>query len=311
MANLEQIMAETSKSYDNSRNALNNQIDAIAGDLAAQKQRLNAQYAQQYKNLDNQRNFQAQASSMAASANGGSFGGTSEIANKKFYQQAFVPAVTQANTNQANDLSSAESQANANRLSLQNTLAQLNDEANRYGIQRYDTAVQREAEEAFRQKQLEEQIRQFNEQLAEQKRQADLAAETQRRQIAASQAAQNAYTNYLTQAQNASSAPSYKYDIDRGMSTDGQIWYKNSNTGNSVRFGTFAQERGGNYKALLSDVAANDNDARKVLNYLNTYAPNAKITYMGGNGVKYYNDDGDIRSALNRLGIKISGLSKK
>ena len=134
MANLEKIMAETSKSYDNSRKALNNQINAISGDLAAQQNRINAQYAQQGKNLDNQRNWQAQSSSMAASRNGGSFGGSSEIANKKYYQQAYVPAVTQMQTNQANDLSSAESDANQRRLNLQQTLAQLNDEASKYAI---------------------------------------------------------------------------------------------------------------------------------------------------------------------------------
>ena len=75
MANLQQIMAETSKSYDNSRKALQNQINAISGDLKAEQGRINAQYAQQSKNLDNQRNWQAQASSMSASRNGGSFGG--------------------------------------------------------------------------------------------------------------------------------------------------------------------------------------------------------------------------------------------
>ena len=53
MANLEAILAETSKSYDNSRKALNDQINAISGDLDAQKQRINAQYAQQGKSLDN------------------------------------------------------------------------------------------------------------------------------------------------------------------------------------------------------------------------------------------------------------------
>ena len=175
MANLTSIMAETSKSYDNSRNALNDQINAIAGDLEAQKNRINAQYAQQGKTLDNQRNYQAQASSMAASRNGGSFGGSAEIANKKYYQQAYVPAVTQLQTNQANDLSSAESQANSNRLNLQQTLAQLNDEANRYALQRYDAAQAAEREEAYRQQQLElqrkqlaEQQRQFNQQLAAQ-----------------------------------------------------------------------------------------------------------------------------------------------
>lgn len=187
MANLEQIMAETSKSYDNSRNALNNQINAISGDLDAQKQRINAQYDQQGKSLDNQRNWQAQASSMAASRNGGSFGGKSEIANKKYYQQVFTPAVTQMQTNQANDLSSAESQANQNRLSLEQTLANLNDEASRYGMQRYDAAVA--AEEAQRQWEAE---------MAEKKRQFD----EQSRQFWANYEQQKAMQNYLNAANN-------------------------------------------------------------------------------------------------------------
>lgn len=84
MANLEKIMAETSKSYDNSRKALNDQINAISSDLTAQQGRINAQYAQQGKSLDNQRNQAAQAASMRASNNGGSFGGSAEIANKKY-----------------------------------------------------------------------------------------------------------------------------------------------------------------------------------------------------------------------------------
>ena len=154
MANLAKYMAETSKNYDNSRKALKSQINAISGDLAAQKERINAQYAQQGKSLENQRNWQAQASSMAASNNGGSFGGSSEIANKKFYQQSYVPAVTQMQTNQANDISSAESQANQNRLSLQQTLAQLNDEANKYAMQRYDAARAAEREDKYRRQQL-------------------------------------------------------------------------------------------------------------------------------------------------------------
>lgn len=169
MANLEQIMAETSKSYDNSRKALNDQINSISGDLAAQQSRINAQYDQQAKGLDNQRNWQAQASSMAASRNGGSFGGSNEIANKKFYQQSFVPAVSQMNTNQSNDLANAESQANQHRQSLEQALASLNDEASRYGMQRYDAAVA--AEEAKRQWEAEmaEKQRQFNEQMAQQR----------------------------------------------------------------------------------------------------------------------------------------------
>lgn len=289
MANLTSIMAETSKSYDNSRNALNDQINAISGDLEAQKNRINAQYAQQGKTLDNQRNYQAQASSMAASRNGGSFGGSAEIANKKYYQQAYVPAVTQLQTNQANDLSSAESQANQNRLSLQQTLASLNDEASRYGLQRYDAAVQAEAEEAYRQKQLELQ----RQQLAQQQRQFN-------QQLAA----QNAMYKYLNQPTTAQ-----KYGVDAALSRDGQIYYKNNDTGASVRFGTYANSLGGNYKGLLQKAAATgDNDAADVMEFLNNN-PNAKISYMGGGGKQYYENNG-LGSALNRLGIIVSGYPR-
>ena len=228
-------MAETSKSYDASRKALNDQIDAISGNLAAQQERINAQYAQQGKNLENQRNWQAQASSMAASRNGGSFGGSSEIANKKYYQQAYVPAVTQMQTNQANELSSAESQANNNRLSLQQTLAQLNDEANKYALQRYDAAVAAEREEAYRQQQLA----------------------LQRQQIAA----QNAYQKYLTQ-QTASNP--YTWNGNRNDS-----WFTNATTGKAVTFGTFANGAGAVGNQQLLALAGQTLD-QATLNRLNT-----------------------------------------
>jgi hypothetical protein len=219
MANLTQILAETSKSYDNSRNALQNQIDAIAGDLTAQKNRINADYAQQAKTLDNQRNYQAQASSMAASRNGGSFGGANEIANKKYYQQAFVPAVTQMQTNQANDLSKAESQANSNRLSLQQTLAQLNDEANRYALQRYDNEVAAERAAAQQAAELAEKKRQFDAQMAQ----------------------QNAYQQYLNQLTQPQKGYSYTTD-----NAGGKQFY-NTATGNAVKFGTYYGANGGDY----------------------------------------------------------------
>ena len=50
-------------------------------------------------------------------------------------------------TNQANDISAAESDANQRRLSLQQTLAQLNDEASKYAMQRYDAAREAERED--------------------------------------------------------------------------------------------------------------------------------------------------------------------
>lgn len=276
MANLESIMAETNKSYDQSRNALNNQINAIAGDLQAQKDRINAQYAQQGKTLDNQRNWQAQASSMAASRNGGSFGGSSEIANKKYYQQAYVPAVTQMQTNQANDLSSAESQANQNKLSLQQTLAQLNDEANRYALQRYDAAVQAEREEAYRQKQLA----------------------LQRQQIAA----QNAYQKYLNQA----SAQANKYAWNNNTANS---QFYNAATGKAVTFGTFANGMGASGNANLLSVASqvlNKNDYNRLANIVgmqsNTKHSGLKTTTSNAYQNKRYLSPED-NAFMKRLGL--------
>lgn len=278
MANLESIMAETSKSYDNSRKALNDQINAISGDLAAQQNRINAQYAQQGKNLDNQRNWQAQASSMAASRNGGSFGGSSEIANKKYYQQAYVPAVTQMQTNQANDLSSAESQANQNRLSLQQTLAQLNDEANKYALQRYDAAVQAEKEEAYRQQQLALQKQQL--------------------------AAQNAYQKYLYGGGGTTASNPYAWN---GSNQDSQ--FTNATTGRSVTFGTFARGGGANGNQQIMSLAQQTLDPA-TYNRLKTIVSrqantkNSRLQYTTMNNYRYDNRlsqaDNDI---MRRLGL--------
>lgn len=277
MANLEKIMAETSKSYDNSRKALNDQIGAISNDLAAQQGRINAQYAQQGKNLDNQRNWQAQASSMAASRNGGSFGGSSEIANKKYYQQAYVPAVTQMQTNQANDLSSAESQANQNRLSLQQTLAQLNDEASRYAMQRYDAAKEAEREDAYR-----------KQQLALQKQQL---------------AQQNAWQSYLNQPTD---SPKYGYVND----ASGGLQFRNNNTNGSVKFGTYYGGNGGTWKNssvlnTIGDAFGTDSNEYNRLSEILKYNSNKKLSNAAGKTSTYKylsNSDADL---LNRLGLRL------
>jgi hypothetical protein len=278
MANLESIMAETNKTYDQSRNALNNQINAIAGDLEAQKNRINAQYAQQGKTLDNQRNYQAQASSMAASRNGGSFGGSAEIANKKYYQQAYVPAVTQMQTNQANDLSSAETQANQNKLSLQQALASLNDEANRLAIQRYDAAVAAEREEAYRQQQLA----------------------LQRKQIAA----QNAYNNYL-KSQKSSGNP---YGVTQDSS--GGLQFRNNSNNSSVKFGTYYGGNGGawNNSSVMNTIGdmfgTNSNEYNRMSEIMK-YNGGKNLSNAAGKTYSYGYLSGSDQALLNRLGLKL------
>ena len=278
MANLQSIIAETSKSYDNSRNAIQNQINAIAGDLQAQQNRINAQYAQQAKSLDNQRNWQAQASSMAASRNGGSFGGSSELANKKFYQQSYVPAVTQMQTNQANDLSNAESQANQTRLNLQSQLASLEDEASRYAMQRYDAAVAAEREEAYRQQQLA----------------------LQRQQIAA----QNAYAKYLQGAGGSASSP-YSWS----QNSAGGTRFYNSATGKNVTFGTYARGAGATNNAQILAMAQNALNAEEYARLArivgaqgSTRHSALKITgRTDGKGMGYL--DPSDRAFMGRLGL--------
>ena len=272
MANLEQIMAETSKSYDNSRKALNNQINAISGDLAAQKDRINAQYAQQSHSLENQRNQAISAASMNAARTGGGFGGSADIAAKKIMQQQYVPAVTQMQTNQANDLSSAESDANNRTLSLQQTLAQLNDEAARYGMQRYDAAVQQEAEEKYRQQQL-----------ALQKQQLAQAA-----------------ASYL---QPSTTWGSYNLNTDANGNHVGANFYGNNN--NAVTLGTYAKNNNLNALALaksaLSD--AEYNQLMKIYNaQANTKRSNLKTGSFDSNYMKKILGTSDY-NLMKRLGL--------
>lgn len=151
---IEEYTAEVSRSYDNSRNALQNQINAIEGNLAQTQKQINENYANQQNQLNNQRNQASSAASMQAGRSGGSFGGAANIANKKYYEQTFVPAQTQLNTNQSQALENAQSQANSNRLSLESQLASMNDEISRLGLQRYYDELERERQEKARQAQI-------------------------------------------------------------------------------------------------------------------------------------------------------------
>lgn len=151
---IEEYTAEISKSYDNSRNALQNQINAIEGDLNAAKSQIEERYNKQQSQLDQQKQWAASAASLRSAANGTSYGGAANLANKKYYEQTFVPAQESLTSNRNSSLDSADRQANANRLSLQQQLASMQDEISRMGVQRYYDELEREREEAYRQQQL-------------------------------------------------------------------------------------------------------------------------------------------------------------
>ena len=271
--------AEVSKSYDNSRKALQNQIDAISGNLAQTQKQINENYANQQNQLNQQRNQAAESASMQAAGSGGSFGGAANIANRKYYEQTFVPAQTQLNTNQSQALENAQSQANSNRLSLEQSLAALNDEISRTGLARYYDALEKEREDAYRKQQLA----------------------LQRKQIAA----QNAMNSYLGQA---SAGDKYVNVGER----KGDYQFRNAQTGNAVKLGTFISQYGGNFnqkaKDYISAMAGNgDANAAAVLNILK-YNPNKKLAANTGanykaNNYKYLSSSDN--NILNILGLKL------
>lgn len=203
---IEEYTAEISKAYDNSRNALQNQINAIEGNLAQTQKQINENYANQQKQLNSQRNQAASSASMQAGRSGGSFGGAANIANQKYYEQSFIPAQTQLNTNQSQALENAQSQANSNRLSLEQQLANMNDEISRLGLQRYYDELERERQEAARRQQI---------------------------------AAQNAWANYLNQGGNGKTYKNWDfgngYSVQEGRNGEA-IYLRNGGQINAAQF---------------------------------------------------------------------------
>lgn len=135
---LEQFVTETTNAYKPSQDAIQNQINALSGQLAETEANINKQFAVQQQNLDDQRQTAASNASMQAAGSGGSFGGKANIANRNYYRDAYIPAVTQLQTNQSQALSEARQRSENQRLSLQSMLASLMTQANTSALSRYD-----------------------------------------------------------------------------------------------------------------------------------------------------------------------------
>ena len=204
---IEYYTSEVRKASQGSIDALNKQINAIEGNLAQAQKQINENYAQQQNTLNNQRNQAASAASMQAAGSGGSFGGAANIANKKYYEQQFVPAQTQLNTNQSQALENAQSQANSNRLSLESQLASLQSDIAKQGLQGYYDVLEQERQERL-----------------------------QRQAIAA----QNNYAKYLNQAAN-SGSNAMEWDFGNGYkiygTKGGEAVY--TKDGNKISAGEF------------------------------------------------------------------------
>lgn len=170
-ASLEQYVAEATRAYQPAQTAIQSQIDSLAGKLQTTNEAINRNYAQQQAGLNRQRNMAAETASMQAAGSGGSFGGAANIANRKYYDQTFVPAVTQLRTSQVNELAQARQNNEDQRTNLNSQLANLQAQANQQALAQYYSDLE-----------------------AEKNRQAQLRAQRE------ANAAQNAYYQYMMDA---------------------------------------------------------------------------------------------------------------
>lgn len=141
---LEQFVAEATQAYAPAKQAVQTQLGGLQGQLDTANTQINKNYEQQQANLNRQRNMAASQASMQAAGSGGSFGGAANIANRKYYAQQFTPAVTQMQTNQANDLAQARQNYENQRTNLNAQLANLDATANQQALQQYWAAVEAE-----------------------------------------------------------------------------------------------------------------------------------------------------------------------
>lgn len=146
---LEQYVAEATNAYKPAANAVQSQIDSLQRNLNSTNESINRDYAQQQANLNLASNQAAEAASMSAAGNGGSFGGAGNLARRKYYEQTFVPAVTQLQTNRANDLAAAQRANENTRLQLNQQLANIESQAANQALQQYNTATEAEAGRTF------------------------------------------------------------------------------------------------------------------------------------------------------------------
>lgn len=141
---LEQFVAEATKAYEPAKTAINTQLGALDSNYATGEQKINRNYQQQQAGLNSQRNMAAESASMQAAGSGGSFGGAANLANRKYYDQTFVPAQTQMNTNKSNELDALRQNIENQRTSLNSQLANIDAQANQAALQQYWAAVEAE-----------------------------------------------------------------------------------------------------------------------------------------------------------------------
>lgn len=141
---LESYVAQATQAYQPAKTAIQTQLDSLGGNLQTAQDTINRNYAQQQAGLNRQRNQAAETASMQAAGSGGSFGGAANLANRKYYDRTFVPAVTQMRTNQTNELAQAQQNFENQRTNLNAQMANLDSQANQQALQQYWADVEAE-----------------------------------------------------------------------------------------------------------------------------------------------------------------------
>jgi hypothetical protein len=213
---LEEYVAQATQAYQPAVDALQNQLNSLDSKLANTNEQINRSYNQQQADLNRSRNMAAESASMQAAGSGGSFGGSANLANRRYYDKTFVPAVTQLKTNQANDLASARQANDDLRNNINSQLANMQAQANQSALAQYYADQEAERNRAL-----------------------------QRQQIAS----QNAYNQYLMDAmRNAQNSDGVKtWDFGNGYKVyddNGEAIY--SLNGNQISRGQFLEGTGKN-----------------------------------------------------------------
>lgn len=152
---LEEYVVRSTKAYQPAVDAIQSQLNALPSQLKTANEQINRNYAQQQSTLNRNRNIAAETASMQAAGSGGSFGGAANIANRKYYDQQFVPAQTQLQTNQANDLSQAKRTNEDQRLNLTSQLANMRSQYQQQALQQYYADLEAEKQRQFQAEQEE------------------------------------------------------------------------------------------------------------------------------------------------------------
>lgn len=210
VASLEEYVAQATQAYKPASNAIQSQLDALDSRLATTNEQINRNYTQQQADLNRSRNMAAESASMQAAGSGGSFGGSANLANRRYYDKTFVPAVTQMKTNQANDLATARQNIEDTRNNLNSQMANIEAQANQQALAQYYADQEAERNRAIQQQQI---------------------------------AAQNAYNQYLMEAykQQQAANQTKKWDFGNGFALyqgdDGRAIY--TKNGNQISAGQF------------------------------------------------------------------------